>query len=109
MSAFQEYMSVPCVLRSLAASFAWALVSVTPSLFAAASTLARAALAVSCATGWSTTIGVVVMLPSTSIVVVQEKRTGNSSGPVYLTVIAPVSSSFEIVKSTQACSEATIP
>ena len=83
--------------------------SVTSSPFAAASTLARAALAVSCATGWSNFIGVEVTLPKTSTVAVHSKRNGSSAGLVYLIVTAPVVASFESVMSTGECSFEAMP
>ena len=53
---------------------------------------------------WSTRMGVVVELPSTSMVVVQLNFTGKPSGSEYFIVTAPVSSLCESVNVTAACS-----
>ena len=107
--AFVENMLVQrfCIIsvaRLVCLASSW-----TPVRLQASATIALAVLASRRSTGASTWRGVEVMLPFTSIVAVQEKRIGRSTGLVYVTVIAPVFSFFESEKSTQACSDDSIP
>ena len=58
---------------------------------------------------WSMRIGVLVVLPSTSMVVVQLNFTGKPAGSEYLMVTAPVSSFRESVNVTGMCSSDEMP